>query len=168
MIRIPITPAAFEAIVATMPLGSVGYEGEPNEIGERMLEEAVIARLADIRRPGEPWSDVILRLVEIEAGGRPADSSCLFASKWAMISPLAAWGFPSGGKPSSPADSLTRTRHPTSTKGFDPDDGRHGRAWHGRHGSVRSHSPGSCAAAVSFPTTYCAPRATNRRAPGRT
>jgi hypothetical protein len=28
MIRFPITPAAFEAIAATLPRGSVGYEAE--------------------------------------------------------------------------------------------------------------------------------------------
>ena len=30
MIRIAITPAAFEAISATLPLGSVGFEREPD------------------------------------------------------------------------------------------------------------------------------------------
>lgn len=35
MIRIAITQAAFEAIAATLPLGSVGYENETNEKGER-------------------------------------------------------------------------------------------------------------------------------------
>ena len=44
MIRIAITPAAFEAIAATLPLGSIGYEAEPNAKGERLiwLEEAVV------------------------------------------------------------------------------------------------------------------------------
>ena len=36
MIRISITPAAFEAIAATLPLGSGGYEPETNAEGERL------------------------------------------------------------------------------------------------------------------------------------
>ena len=31
MIRIAITQAAYDAMCATLPLGSVGYEGEANE-----------------------------------------------------------------------------------------------------------------------------------------
>ena len=47
MIRIAITPAAFEAIAATLPSGSVGYENATNEKGERMiwLEPKVVDRL---------------------------------------------------------------------------------------------------------------------------
>ena len=47
MIRISITEAAFEAIAATLPLGSVGYENATNERGERLiwLDHAVVARL---------------------------------------------------------------------------------------------------------------------------
>ena len=37
MIRIAITQEAFDAIVATMLLGSVGYESELNEKGERLI-----------------------------------------------------------------------------------------------------------------------------------
>lgn len=37
MTRIAINPEAFEAIAATMPLGSVGYEAEVNERGERVI-----------------------------------------------------------------------------------------------------------------------------------
>ncbi len=66
MIRIAITPAAFEAIAATLPLGSVGYEPQLNAKGERLiwLEAAVVDRLAAMRGPGESYSDVILRLAE--------------------------------------------------------------------------------------------------------
>ena len=35
MVRIAITPAAYDAICATLPVGSVGYEAEANERGER-------------------------------------------------------------------------------------------------------------------------------------
>jgi hypothetical protein len=64
MIRIAITEAAFEAIAATLPLGSVGYENATNEKGERLiwLEPNVVDRLKAMRRPGESYSDVILRL----------------------------------------------------------------------------------------------------------
>ena len=73
MIRIAITPAAFEAIAATRPLGSVGYEPQPNAKGERLiwLESPIVDRLGAMRGPGESYSDVILRLAKIEAKGRP-------------------------------------------------------------------------------------------------
>jgi hypothetical protein len=55
MIRIAITPAAFEAIAATLPLGSVGYENATNEKGQRLvwLEPRVVDRLKAMRGPGE-------------------------------------------------------------------------------------------------------------------
>jgi hypothetical protein len=64
MIRIAIRPAAFEAIAATLPLGSVGYENATNEKGERLiwLDPAVLNRLKAMRGPGESYSEVILRL----------------------------------------------------------------------------------------------------------
>src|SRR5271165_6517962 len=48
MIRIAITVEAFEAIVSTLPLGSVGFENATNERGERLvwLEDAMADRLA--------------------------------------------------------------------------------------------------------------------------
>lgn len=71
MIRVSISPAAFEALAATRPLGSAGYERELNAQGERQIwiEAAVVDRLSAMRLPGESYSDVILRLVEIEAMG---------------------------------------------------------------------------------------------------
>jgi hypothetical protein len=64
MVRIAITEAAFEAIAATLALGSVGYENATNEKGERLiwLDHSVVARLRAIRGQGESFSDVILRL----------------------------------------------------------------------------------------------------------
>jgi len=69
LIRIAITPAAFEAIAATLPLGSVGFEPELSAKGQRLiwLEAAVLERLRAMRRPGESYSDVILRLAQLEA-----------------------------------------------------------------------------------------------------
>jgi hypothetical protein len=68
VIQIAISQAAFEAITATLPLGSVGYENKTNEQGERLiwLERAVVDRLRSLRGPGQSYSDVILRLVEQE------------------------------------------------------------------------------------------------------
>jgi hypothetical protein len=37
VIRIAITQAAFEAIAATLPLGSIGCENGTNEKGERLI-----------------------------------------------------------------------------------------------------------------------------------
>ena len=71
MIRISVTPAAFDAIAATLALGSLGslgFEATPNESGERQIW--IVARVADrlaaMRGPGESYSDVILRLVKLE------------------------------------------------------------------------------------------------------
>jgi hypothetical protein len=65
MIRVAVSQAAFDAIAATLPLGSVGYENEVNEKGERYvwLPPHVVDRLRAERRLGEGYSDVILRLV---------------------------------------------------------------------------------------------------------
>ena len=43
MVRIAISVEAFEAIARTLPLGSVAYESEANERGERLiwLEDAM-------------------------------------------------------------------------------------------------------------------------------
>lgn len=72
MIRIAITADAFEAVAATLPLGSVGFEPQPNEKGERLiwLETVVVDRLTAMRGPGESYSDVIMRLAELEARQR--------------------------------------------------------------------------------------------------
>jgi hypothetical protein len=72
MIRIAITVEAFEAIAWTLPLDSVGYENQINERGERLIWLApdVVNRLRAMRGPGESYSDVILRLAQVEASGR--------------------------------------------------------------------------------------------------
>ena len=73
MIRIAITPAAFDAIAATLPLGSVGYEAERDARGNCLvwLDEGTVNRLGALRGPGESYSHVILRLVEIGGRMRP-------------------------------------------------------------------------------------------------
>jgi hypothetical protein len=71
MVRIAISVEAFEAIARTLPLGSVGYEAEANEQGERLiwLEAVMVDRLGAMRGPGEDYSAVILRM----AGRHGAD-----------------------------------------------------------------------------------------------
>jgi hypothetical protein len=65
VIRIAISAEAFEAIARTLPLGSVGYEAEANERGERLiwLHAAMADRLSAIRGQGEGYSEATLRLV---------------------------------------------------------------------------------------------------------
>jgi hypothetical protein len=72
MIRIAITAEAFEAIAATLPLGSVAVEPAANEKGERRiwLEPTVLNKLRAMRGPGESYSDVILRLAGPAAADR--------------------------------------------------------------------------------------------------
>ena len=69
MIRIAITAEAYEAIAATLALGSIGYEVEPAATSERFVwvEEVWANKLGAMRGPGESYSDVILRLIELEA-----------------------------------------------------------------------------------------------------
>ena len=71
MICIAVTEAAFEA-VATLPLGRVVYERLLNAKGERVIwiKRLALDKLTATLGPGESYSDVILRLVEIEAGRR--------------------------------------------------------------------------------------------------
>ncbi len=71
MIRIAITPAAYEAICATLPEGAPLWpvEGQGGQCFIH-VEAAVVDRLAAMRGPGEDYSDVILRLVELEAMSR--------------------------------------------------------------------------------------------------
>ena len=73
MIRIAISPEAFEAIVATLPVGSVGYENKTDEHGQRLiwLDRAVVDRLRSLRGAGESFSDVILRIMERQCAGSP-------------------------------------------------------------------------------------------------
>jgi hypothetical protein len=68
MVGIAITKAAFDAIISTMNLGSVGFENEVNAQGERLvwLDRAVVQRLNHLRDSSETLSDVILRFVAQE------------------------------------------------------------------------------------------------------
>lgn len=64
MVMIAISPEAFEAICATLPKGSVSYEKPIDEHGPRWIrfDRWMLDKLKSHRRPGERFSDVILRL----------------------------------------------------------------------------------------------------------
>ena len=64
MIKIAISQAAFDAIAATLPLGSVNYENKNNGTRRTLvwLAREVVNRLRAMRGPGEGYSDAILRL----------------------------------------------------------------------------------------------------------
>jgi hypothetical protein len=68
MVRIAISQATFDAIASTLALGSVGYENQTNERGEKLiwLDRAVVERLRSLRGPGESYSDVIMRISTTE------------------------------------------------------------------------------------------------------
>ena len=73
MIRIVITAAAYRAICATLPLGSVGYEAEAKERGESLiwLEDAMADRLGAMRgRASRPSLLVHVLDCLFERGGR--------------------------------------------------------------------------------------------------
>jgi Protein of unknown function (DUF3800) len=59
MIRIAISVETFEAIALTLPLGTVGYEAEPNAKGEMhiWIDDRQADKLAAMRGPGESYSD---------------------------------------------------------------------------------------------------------------
>jgi hypothetical protein len=63
MVRIFVTEEAFEAIKATLPVGSVAFEPEAAKgLHQIWLEPAVVHKLARQRGPGETFSHVIMRL----------------------------------------------------------------------------------------------------------
>jgi hypothetical protein len=69
MVRIAVSQAAFEAVATIFPFGRVVYEPERNARGERLIwvERRALDKLDGVRALSESYSDVILRLVELEA-----------------------------------------------------------------------------------------------------
>jgi hypothetical protein len=65
MVRISISPAAFDAIASTLP-GNVGFENARDTNGDWFiwLPYDVLAKLNRLRGPGESYSDVILTIAE--------------------------------------------------------------------------------------------------------
>ena len=66
MVKISISEAAFAALAATLPLGSVAVEPEraPNGDVGIWLPHDVLAKLRAMRGPGESYSDVIIALAK--------------------------------------------------------------------------------------------------------
>jgi hypothetical protein len=70
LIRIAITAEAYEVIARTLAFGSVAYEPQVNEKGERLiwLEERQLDKLNSIRRPSDSYSEAIIRLAALWEG----------------------------------------------------------------------------------------------------
>ena len=84
MIPIAITEAAFEAIKGTLPVGSAACE--PQRTAQDgyfvWVERIWLNKLEALRQPGEGLSETIIRLVAMEAGGRPGRRAAeLFGAK---------------------------------------------------------------------------------------
>jgi hypothetical protein len=66
MIRIALSDAAYDAIASSLPKGSARWpmqrEGDQCFI---QVEAAVVDRMRAMRRPGESYSAIILRLIEL-------------------------------------------------------------------------------------------------------
>jgi hypothetical protein len=70
LIRLAITPAAYAVIVATHPASArLKRSSAPNGEFYVWLEPQYVDRLRAVRKPGESYSDVILRLAEASEGG---------------------------------------------------------------------------------------------------
>jgi hypothetical protein len=70
MVKITISPQAFAALAATLPLGSVAVEPEraPDGSVGIWLDHATLEKLKAMRGAGGSYSDVILALAEATAG----------------------------------------------------------------------------------------------------
>ena len=69
MIHIAITPAAYDALIATLPEGAPLLPVQLQD-GQCLIhvEAAVLDRLRAMRGNGEDYSDVIVRLAQLEVG----------------------------------------------------------------------------------------------------
>ena len=67
MIRVALTDAAYDAIASTLPKGAARWPMQRDR-GQCFIqvEAAVVDRMRAMRRPGESYSEVILRLVELK------------------------------------------------------------------------------------------------------
>jgi hypothetical protein len=84
MIRIAISAAAFDAIKATLARGSAAYEPQRTAQGGYFIwvERSWLNKLEALRQPSEGLSETIIRLVAMEAGGRPGRRAAeLFEAK---------------------------------------------------------------------------------------
>jgi hypothetical protein len=84
LIRVSITSAAFDAIRATLPVGSAADGPQRTAQGGYLIwvERSWLNKLEALRQPGEGLSETIIRLVAMEAGGRPGRRGAeLFGAK---------------------------------------------------------------------------------------
>jgi hypothetical protein len=67
MIRVVLTDEAYDAIASTLPKGAARWPMQRDR-GQCFIqvEAAVVDRMRAMRRPGETYSEVILRLVELK------------------------------------------------------------------------------------------------------
>jgi hypothetical protein len=69
MIRVALTDAAYDVIASTLPRGAARWPMQRDrDQCFIQVEAAVIDRMRAMRRPGESYSEVILRLIELETG----------------------------------------------------------------------------------------------------
>ena len=70
MIRVALTDAAYDAIASALPKGAARLPMQPDR-GQCFIqvEAAVVDRMRSMRRSGESYSNVLLRLVELESQG---------------------------------------------------------------------------------------------------
>jgi hypothetical protein len=67
MIRVVLTDAAYDAIASTLPKGAARWPMQRDrDQCFIQVEAAVVDRMRAIRRPGESYSEVMLRLVELK------------------------------------------------------------------------------------------------------
>jgi hypothetical protein len=67
MIRVALTDASYDAIASTLPKGAARWPMQRD--GSQcfiQVEAAVVDRMRAMHRPGESYSHVILRLVELD------------------------------------------------------------------------------------------------------
>ncbi len=70
MIRIALTKAAYDAIASTLPKGAARWPmRRERDQCFIQVEAAVVDRMRSMRRSGESYSNVILRLVDVESQG---------------------------------------------------------------------------------------------------
>jgi hypothetical protein len=69
MIEITINAAAYKAVLTTLRDGLLVLPARRIATGDYLahLDEKTVTRLAKMREPGESYSDVILRLADLEA-----------------------------------------------------------------------------------------------------
>ena len=68
MIRIALSDTAYDAISSTLPKGSARWPMQRDH-GQCFIqvESAIVDRMRVMRRPGESYSSVMLRLVELRS-----------------------------------------------------------------------------------------------------